>query len=224
MQFTLIRHGQPEWRKDGLNVDNPELTETGRRQAELTARALAAETFDHLLVSPLTRSQQTAAPIAAALEMQPETLPWLAEISSPQWNDTTVDVMEIFEAARQRPPEEHWDGIEGGESFRDFQSRVSGGLQNYLQTHGVKRTHDEYPIFSDVVSELRILIIAHAGTDSVLVTNLLGVASMPWEWERFQTQHSSLTRLESISIAHGHGFSLRKLSDTAHLPNSLQTR
>ncbi len=224
MQFTLIRHGQPEWRHEGRNVTNPPLTETGRKQAELTARRLAGETFDHMLVSPLIRAQQTAAPIAAALAMEAETLPWLAEIGQPKWDGTTIDVMEVFLAARQRPPAEHWNALEDGESFTDFSNRVSSGLREYLESHGVSRIDDEYPIFSDVIPEAKVLIVAHAGTNSVLVTSLLGIPSMPWEWERFQMNHSSITRLVPIGLSGGHGFGLRSSSDTTHLPANLHTR
>jgi 2,3-bisphosphoglycerate-dependent phosphoglycerate mutase len=224
MQFTLIRHGQPEWQRDGRNVDNPRLTETGRQQAEMTARSIAGESFDYLLVSPLLRAQQTAAPIAAALDLEPDTLPWLAEIAMPKWDGTTVDVMEVFMAARLRPPEEHWTPIGDGEGFADFSSRVGGGLRSYLYSHGVSRLHEDYPIYSDVSPDMKVLIVAHAGTNSVLVTSLLGIPSMPWEWERFQMNHSSITRLVPIGLSGGHGFGLRSASDTAHLPMGLRTR
>ena len=60
-----MRHGEPEWVRDGLNVDNPPLTERGHRQAERVAEALTREVFDEIWVSPLVRAQQTAAPLLA---------------------------------------------------------------------------------------------------------------------------------------------------------------
>ena len=72
MQLFLIRHGQPAWVDDGINYDNPVLTDIGRRQAELTAQRVADLDVDHLLVSPLVRAQETAAPIAAALGVEVE--------------------------------------------------------------------------------------------------------------------------------------------------------
>ena len=40
MEIVLIRHGEPEWVRDGLNVVDPPLTERGRRQAERVAAVL----------------------------------------------------------------------------------------------------------------------------------------------------------------------------------------
>ncbi|MED6337342.1 MAG: histidine phosphatase family protein, partial [Actinomycetota bacterium] len=62
MEIVLVRHGQPEWVKGGLNVVDPPLTDLGHRQAERLADVLEGESFDEILVSPLTRARQTAAP------------------------------------------------------------------------------------------------------------------------------------------------------------------
>ena len=37
MEIVLIRHGQPEWTKDGRNVVDPPLTALGHEQAERQA-------------------------------------------------------------------------------------------------------------------------------------------------------------------------------------------
>ena len=36
MEIVLIRHGEPEWVRDGLNVVDPPLTERGHMQAART--------------------------------------------------------------------------------------------------------------------------------------------------------------------------------------------
>ena len=43
MEIVLVRHGQPEWVRDGRNVVDPPLTELGHRQAEAMAERLADE-------------------------------------------------------------------------------------------------------------------------------------------------------------------------------------
>ncbi len=65
MEIVLIRHGEPEWVRDGLNVVDPPLTERGHRQAEQVAVALEGEVFDEIVISPLRRPQLTAAPSLA---------------------------------------------------------------------------------------------------------------------------------------------------------------
>jgi len=67
MELVFVRHAEPEWARDGLNIDNPPLTERGAKQAGLVAGRLAAEKFDEVLVSPLLRTRQTAAPLLGAL-------------------------------------------------------------------------------------------------------------------------------------------------------------
>ena len=55
-----------------LNADgyaDPELTAAGRAQADAVADRLAAERIDAIYVSPLRRTAETAAPLAARLEL-----------------------------------------------------------------------------------------------------------------------------------------------------------
>src|SRR5687768_15915859 len=87
MRLYLIRHGQssnnalygknPEY-FENLRSHDPQLTETGQKQAALTAEYLSqaspddAFDFTHLYVSPMIRAMDTAKPIAEALGIQPE--------------------------------------------------------------------------------------------------------------------------------------------------------
>ena len=49
MEIVLIRHGEPEWVRDGLNVVDPPLTERGHRQAERVAAVLDGQEFDEIV-------------------------------------------------------------------------------------------------------------------------------------------------------------------------------
>ena len=68
-----------------------------------------------------------------------------------------------------------------------------------------------------------LAVVAHAGTNGVLLCQLLGLQPVPWEWDRFVTGHASITRLESMQMDDGHTFSLTKLSDTEHLDSDHRT-
>ena len=68
MELVLVRHGEPEWVRDGFSVDDPPLTTRGHEQAERLADRLAGEHFDQIYVSPMTRARQTAAPLLARQE------------------------------------------------------------------------------------------------------------------------------------------------------------
>ncbi|MEU2438011.1 histidine phosphatase family protein [Streptomyces rubradiris] len=69
MRLLLVRHGQTPSNVDGLldtAVPGPGLTPLGRAQAAALPGALAEEDIDALYASTLVRTQQTAAPLAAA--------------------------------------------------------------------------------------------------------------------------------------------------------------
>ncbi|MFJ6658245.1 histidine phosphatase family protein [Streptomyces sp. NPDC091377] len=69
MRLILVRHGQTTANVEQLldtAVPGAELTDLGRRQAAALPGALAAEPVEALYASTLTRTQHTAAPLAAA--------------------------------------------------------------------------------------------------------------------------------------------------------------
>ena len=63
----------------------------------------------------------------------------------------------------------------------------------------------------------RLAFVAHAGTNSVLICHLLGLAPTPWEWERFVIGHASISRVSALRLGDGWTFSLTRLSDCEHL-------
>jgi uncharacterized phosphatase len=65
--LVLVRHGQTDWNLESRiqgSSDIP-LNETGRRQARDAGRILAAESWDAIVSSPLSRALETAEIIAA---------------------------------------------------------------------------------------------------------------------------------------------------------------
>ena len=76
-QILLVRHGQSAPYVTGQPfplIDghgDPPLTTLGHHQAELAARRLALEPVAAIYVSSLTRTPQTAAPLAACLGLEP---------------------------------------------------------------------------------------------------------------------------------------------------------
>jgi broad specificity phosphatase PhoE len=71
--MILLRHGQSEFnllfgasRRDPGIID-PRLTPLGHEQAEAAARQLTGQGIERIIVSPYTRTLQTAGPVARAL-------------------------------------------------------------------------------------------------------------------------------------------------------------
>jgi probable phosphoglycerate mutase len=218
MEIVLVRHGEPEWVRDGLNVVDPPLTERGQRQAQRVAAALAGEVFDEIVMSPLLRPRLTAHPTLAGRGRIEAIEPFLEEIREPNWHGTPAELAsKAYEEERSRPALARWEGLAGGEPSRDFVARVRAGTTEFLATGGVYRSDQKLPVWHMDDADRRILVFAHAGTNGVLLCHLLGLDPVPWEWDRFVTGHASITRLTSMKLGDGHTFSLTKLSDVEHL-------
>jgi probable phosphoglycerate mutase len=69
----------------------------------------------------------------------------------------------------------------------------------------------------------RLAFVAHAGTNSVFICHLLGLAPTPWEWERFVIGHATISRIEALKLGDGYTFSLTRLADNTHLSESDHT-
>ena len=191
------------------------------------AEALAAEHFDEILVSPLQRSRETAAPLYARLARSEVVDEWLSEIRSPVWQGTPREKAEAaFVEERKRNSHERWDGLSemGGEPTRDFIARIRAGCEGFLADRGITRLPGELPVWEIVNAEMRICLVAHAGTNSAVISYLLGLQPTPWEWDRFVLGHASITRLEALQLGDGFTFALTRLADCEHLALDDRTR
>lgn len=227
MELIFVRHGLPRWSVDGLSQSDPHLTAEGRKQAELTATRLAADSkpVAEVIVSPTIRSRETAAPIARLCGINPQVVPELTEIRMPDWTGFSEGrVRQIFEEARHRHPDDWWQGIPGGESFVDFHERVTGALIALLAERSVEPEPGSRHIWRVETDPRRIVVVAHAGTNAVAVGFFLGLDPVPWEWERFLLGHASITHLRTVPLAGGHIFSLRGSNDLEHIPPDLRSR
>lgn len=85
MTLTLVRHAESEANAADIAstaVPGPPLTATGREQAAKLANELSANRYDGVYASQMLRTQQTAEPMAKALNEQVTVLPGLNEISA----------------------------------------------------------------------------------------------------------------------------------------------
>lgn len=224
MEIVLVRHGEPEWVHEGLNVDNPPLTRRGQDQAERMAKYLSEESFDEVFCSPLRRARETAAPLFAAFGQTEAIDPWLEEIRNPIWHGTPQEKsVEAYRQDRARRSHERWLGLDGGEPVSEFVERIHLGCSLFLEERGVRRLPGELAMWDIAASDRRIALVAHAGTNSVVICHLLGLSATPWEWDRFVTRHASVSRLQTMEMGDGHTFSLTRLSDNEFLDRSDRT-
>ncbi|MCA9551295.1 MAG: histidine phosphatase family protein [Myxococcales bacterium] len=231
MEILLIRHARPGWVADGRGVLDPALTPEGEAQAQHLGEAVHAwrRKPKTLWVSPAARARQTAAPVARALGLEPVEHGWLEEIRlPPDWDGAAaLDIRGHFATARSRTEAQWWAGIPGGESFHDFEARVTENMAAALGALGIRRRQGadaEAPVYDLPEPDQVLAIVAHGGTNAVLTSYLLGLPMVPWAWERFVTEHASVTRLRAAPLLGGHIFGLREHSDANHVPGHLRSR
>ena len=83
--LTFIRHAETDANAAGIaatTVPGPPLTAAGEEQATTLAIKLKGEDYDGIYASQMVRTQQTAAPMAKALDEEVTVLPGLNEISA----------------------------------------------------------------------------------------------------------------------------------------------
>lgn len=219
-----MRHGEPAWIENDRPNFDPPLTAKGRDQAERVAARLgkSARRIDELIVSPAARARQTAEPIARATDLAPKVVDDLVECKLPDWTGhSSEQIARAFIDARARSLEGWWDGLAGGESFRDFEARVRRALGTILAERGIVVDGHLLSVREDPG---RIVIVAHGGTNSVLMAILLGIPCVPWEWERIMLHHASIVRIRAVPLGGGHVFALRSHNDCEHLPPEIRTR
>ena len=220
MEIVLVRHAQPHWEPDGKADDNPGLTELGFQQAQRLPRALVHEPFDAFYVSPLRRCLQTAAPLAGALGMEAQVLPWLEEVRMPSMGGQPAEVVHRFIADfRAQDLERWWDGPPGGETFRHFHERLVSGVEPLLTRDHRMELHrgGAWRLWQVPPEPQRLLVVCHAGVSAVLMSHLLGIEPVPWEWERFHLGWAGIARLVTNRVAGGAVWQLRSYNERMHL-------
>lgn len=138
-RMLLLRHGQTEFSRQRRysGRGNPELTETGRGQADAAARYLAERGgIDSVISSPLRRAYDTAGAAAKALGLDVTVDEDLIETDFGAWEGLT------FGEARERDPDLHGHWLRDtslrppdGESFDDVQQRVQRLRARILNDH-----------------------------------------------------------------------------------------
>jgi probable phosphoglycerate mutase len=126
--ILLVRHGETretaERRYPSLN-DLP-LSERGRQQAVVLARALKDVRLDAIFSSDTQRAQETAAPLIATRDVTLQVLPELTEMRFGQlggltFQEATQTLADVFTRWQDNPFEV---ALPDGEPFLDFVGRV----------------------------------------------------------------------------------------------------
>ncbi len=138
----LVRHGQTPTTGKVLPGRAPglHLADKGRQQAEEVAQRIAAlQTDDRRIAavyaSPLERTRETAAPIAAALGLRVQRAKGLLECEFGEW--TGAELKKLAKLPEWRTVQRNPSGFRfpGGESFTEMQARVTSAIDKLRVDH-----------------------------------------------------------------------------------------
>jgi probable phosphoglycerate mutase len=202
-EVVLLRHGDtrltPERRFSGTGSGDPGLSPVGRDQAGRAARGpqLGSTAFVTVLTSPLRRCRETAAIVAAALDLPVAVEDDLREADFGAWEGLTFDEVErrhpVDLAAWQRSADVAPTG--STESFGDVLRRVAAVAE---------RLPSGYPGSA-------VLAVTHVTPTKAFVAHALGASPMA-----FFSMELSSAAVCRITYT-GQDRLLRSFNDTSHL-------
>lgn len=201
--LILVRHGQQQW-PAGPNPPasdwvDPPLSETGRRQADILAAALADERLDAVFCSHLRRAHETARAIGARHDTEVEVYPELREVEIYRDLPDGVSVRDalsepVLRGVRARfVNERRWDVFPYTETSAEFRHRVVTIIEGILT--GLHGAH--------------LAVVCHGGVINAYLGHLLGLSEDMF----FRPGHASVSR---VLVGDGRRV-VRTLNETHHL-------
>ncbi|MFC8622510.1 bifunctional RNase H/acid phosphatase [Streptomyces anulatus] len=201
--LVLLRHGEtaltPEKRFSGSGGTDPELSATGRGQAERAAEHFAAlGTVQEIVSSPLRRCRETAAAVADRLGLDVRIDEGLRETDFGAWEGLTFgEVRERYAddlTAWLASPDTAPTG--GGESFAEVAERVAAA-RDRIAARYAGRT---------------VLLVTHVTPIKTLVRLALGAPP-----EALFRMELSAASISTVAYYADGNASVRLLNDTSHL-------
>lgn len=200
-ELFLVRHGQSEDAVEGAPFvrfeghADPPLSPLGRDQAERLCGRLAGEHVDAVYVTPLRRTAETAAPLAARIGVEPVVDHDLREIYLGEWEGWVFEqkFVDRDPVALQMVREQRWDLAPGSEPVGDFARRVRTGIERIATRH----------------PDQRVVVVAHGGT----IGEVLAQAAGGEPWSFVGADNASLSHV----VVTADRWVIRRFNDTTHL-------
>ena len=202
-EIVFVRHGasadavpgRPFPLLDGHG--DPPLSPVGEQQAVAVAERLAGEQLDGLFITGLARTQQTCAPLAARLGLDPVVVPELREVKLGDWEggEFRIRVQTGDPVAIRAIVEESWEVIPGAEPMDALADRVSAGVEAIVDRAGPDAT---------------VAAVVHGGIIGELCRQ--ATASRP-----FAFIHADNCSISRIVVLPDGRWLLRTFNDVSHL-------
>lgn len=197
MELLLIRHAIPVRREVTSGPADPPLSDDGRRQADLLADYLAAETLDAIYSSPLRRAVETSRPTADRFGIPVVVIDGVAEYD--RHSNEYVPVEELKAAKDPR-----WlEMLDGGwsvaeETEQEFVDRIHRTIEELIDAH----------------SSQRIAVFCHGGVINAYVARILGLGNQRGFF------YPNYTSIHRIAAARSGERSVVTINETPHLRGS----
>lgn len=148
-ELWLIRHGETEWSRTGQHTGRTDvpLTDNGREQARQLRLVLAAQSFDAVLSSPLSRAVETCreAGLSEHVVFEPDLQ---------EWDYGIYEGRKTMEIREEEPDWSVWNSpMRNGENVDQIQARALGLMQRLLAMRKPLRAEGE---------SQRIALFSHA--------------------------------------------------------------
>lgn len=199
--LLLVRHGESApARADRpfplvMGRGDPELAPDGLSQAESVGARLAATRVDAIYVTPLRRTAQTAAPLAARTGLTPVVTPDLIEVGLGEWEGGLFRqrVAQNHPVAVRMRDEERWDVIPGAESAAELAGRVRRGITAIARRH----------------PDQRVVVVTHGG----VIGQIMAEAARSRPFAFIGAENGSLSEL----VVTRERWVIRSYNDTSHV-------
>jgi probable phosphoglycerate mutase len=202
-ELVLVRHGASGPRTPGQpfplleGQSDPPLAPEGEAQARALAERLAGEPLAGVFVSPLRRTAQTAAPLAARTGARPVVLGDLREVhvGELEGGEFRIRVANGDPLIARLWAEERWDVLPGAEPMESFARRVRAAADAVVATAG---------------PDCAAVVVTHGGVIAELCRQATGSRAFAF----INVDNASISRI--VVLPDG-GWLLRGYNDTAHL-------
>jgi probable phosphoglycerate mutase len=202
-RLYLVRHGQSAGNAEGrFGGHGPTpLSDLGKRQADITADALARENVNAIYSSDLYRAVQTAEPLARLISVP--------VLTKSAFRERNVGVLEglTFDESKQQHPKDYYalvnrnyhHVISRGESYRQLVKRAMNELWEIMRKHQGER----------------VAVYSHTGAICFMTLHLMGAIrrdtkQTPW----LITSNCGINRFE---VRGRNNIRVLAINDTRHL-------
>ena len=192
MELWLIRHALPVRIDGGDAPADPGLAAEGTEQADRLAGWWAPFGADHVYASPMRRAQETAAPLAAALDREVTTVEGLKEFDAHLSTYIPIEELRADEVAWQAAVAA-WVSPEAEAGRQEFRANVVAAIDDIAGAHAGRR----------------VAVVCHGGVINAYLSTVIGLPATMF----FEPSYTSVSRV----IHSGANRQLVSVNETPHL-------